>query len=102
GLPLAMEFSKKGFKVTGFDVSEDRVKALKGGRSYVLDVKNAELKRVMKAGLFEAQSRFERVSACDVMIICVQTPLRKSKEPDVSNIVSAVGEIAKRLKKGQL
>ncbi|OGR87810.1 MAG: UDP-N-acetyl-D-glucosamine dehydrogenase [Elusimicrobia bacterium RIFCSPHIGHO2_02_FULL_57_9] len=102
GLPLAMEFCRKGLRVTGFDVSSERVAALRRGKSYVLDVPPLELKKAMAAGLFEAQSRFDRIAACDALIICVQTPLRKSKEPDVSNIVSAAGSVAKRLKKGQL
>ena len=102
GLPLAMEFCRKGFRVLGVDVSRERVASLRKGRSYVLDVRGDDLSRARAAGLFEADTRFDGLGACDVLIVCVQTPLRKSREPDVSNVVSAVGQIAKRLRKGQL
>lgn len=102
GLPLAMEFCRKGFKVTGFEVNRQRADALRRGKSYVLDVPSDELVRFSDAGLFEASSKFDGLAHCDVVIICVQTPLRKSREPDVSNIVSAVEQVAQRLKKGQL
>jgi UDP-N-acetyl-D-glucosamine dehydrogenase len=102
GLPLAMEFCRKGFRVSGFDTSKDRVGLLQKGRSYVLDVHADDLERAMDGGLFEASTKFDGLAACDVVIICVQTPLRKSREPDVSNVVAAAGQISKRLRKGQL
>lgn len=102
GLPLAMEFCKKGFHVLGIDVSRERVNALNKGKSYVLDVRDDELERARKAGFFSSEARFEGLAQCDVVIVCVQTPLRKSREPDVSNVVSAASQIAKRLRKGQL
>ncbi|MBI3553444.1 MAG: nucleotide sugar dehydrogenase [Elusimicrobia bacterium] len=102
GLPLAMEFCRKGFRVSGFDTSRERVESLRRGRSYVLDVPSDEIKRAAGARLFEASTRFEGLSACDVVLICVQTPLRKTREPDLSNILSATEEVAKRPKHGQL
>lgn len=102
GLPLAVEFCRKGYKVTGFDVSTDRIGTLLKGRSYVEDVSNAEVAKFLSRGRLEATTRFEALADQDVLIVCVQTPLRKSREPDISNIMSAVGEIAKRLRKGQL
>jgi UDP-N-acetyl-D-glucosamine dehydrogenase len=102
GLPLAMEFARQGYRVSGFEVSEARVASLKKGRSYVEDVEGEELRRRMKAGLFAAYSDFSGVSACDVLIICVQTPLRKTKEPDLSNVVAAAEQVGRRLKKGAL
>ena len=102
GLPLAAEFCRKGFRVTGFEVSRARVASLLKGDSYVPDVPSSDLKRFLKAGLFKAEHSFEGLSEQDVIIVCVQTPLRKSKEPDVRNIVSAIREISKRLRRGQL
>jgi UDP-N-acetyl-D-glucosamine dehydrogenase len=102
GLPLAMEFARKGFRVTGLDISKERLSALAKGRSYVNDVAGSEIKRWAKAGRFKAADDFNRLPEQDVLIVCVQTPLRKTKEPDISNILAAVGEISKRLRKGQL
>lgn len=102
GLPLAMEFCRKGFRVTGFDVSRERVSGLEKGQSYVLDVPSAEIKRRQKAGRFSASWEFDGLSEQDVLFVCVQTPLRKTKEPDIGNIVAAVGEIAARPRPGRL
>ncbi|MBI5208345.1 MAG: nucleotide sugar dehydrogenase [Elusimicrobia bacterium] len=102
GLPLAMEFCRKGFKVCAFDISPARVEDLMAGRSYVLDVSSDEVERHRDAGLLEASSRFEGLARQDIVFICVQTPLRKSKEPDIGNILAAVSEIVKHRKKGQL
>ncbi|MBI5622429.1 MAG: nucleotide sugar dehydrogenase [Elusimicrobia bacterium] len=102
GLPLAMEFCRKGFRVTAFDISKERVAELMAGRSYVLDVSSDELARHRKDGLFGASVRFEGLSDHDVLFICVQTPLRKSKEPDIGNIIAAVSKIVEHPRKGQL
>ncbi|HAH05476.1 MAG TPA: UDP-N-acetyl-D-glucosamine dehydrogenase [Elusimicrobia bacterium] len=102
GLPLAMEFTKKGHPVAGFDVDKRRVSELMKGRSYILDVPSSELQEALKAGKFTASAKGDRLSSCDVIIICVPTPLRKTKEPDVSFILDAVREVAPRLKKGML
>jgi UDP-N-acetyl-D-glucosamine dehydrogenase len=102
GLPLAVEFCRKGFSVTGFDISADRISGLLKGRSYVDDVKSAEVKRWVSRGKLKPVSRYDALPEQDVILICVQTPLRKTKVPDISNILSAAGEVAKRLRKGQL
>ncbi|MFA6317181.1 MAG: nucleotide sugar dehydrogenase [Elusimicrobiota bacterium] len=102
GLPLAMEFCRKGFRVTAFDISKERVADLNAGRSYVLDVSSDELSRHRGDGLFEASARFEGLASQHVLFICVQTPLRKTKEPDISNILSAVSKIVEHPRKGQL
>lgn len=102
GLPLAMEFCRKGYAVHGFDISADRIGALRKGRSYIEDVTSAELSRLSKAGRFSASSDFASVSECDALIICVQTPLRKTKEPDLGNVVAAAQQVAGRLKRGAL
>ncbi len=102
GLPLAMEFCRKGFKVTGFDTSPERVGQLKSGRSYVLDVPSDDVSKAVKAGLFSPHSTFDALSGQEVLIICVQTPLRKTREPDITNIIAAVSQIAQRPKPGRL
>jgi UDP-N-acetyl-D-glucosamine dehydrogenase len=97
-----MEFCRKGFKVRGFDINRERIASLSQNRSYVLDVPHSEVEAFRSSGLFEADRAFDGLGECDVLLICVQTPLSKSREPDVKNICSAAGEIARRLRKGQL
>ena len=102
GLPLAMEFCRKGFRVTGFEVDRGRLEALARGRSYIEDVSAAALRRWKSAGRFESTDRFALLADQDVLLVCVQTPLRKTKVPDLSNILAAVNEVARRLRPGQL
>ncbi|MEK9146117.1 MAG: NAD(P)-binding domain-containing protein, partial [Elusimicrobiota bacterium] len=102
GLPLALEFARKGLRVRGFDVDAGRVRALRSGRSYIGDVASSLLREQTAAGRFRAEHGFDAVSGCDALIICVPTPLRKTKEPDVSYILSAASEVARRLAKGRL
>ena len=102
GLPLAVEFAEKGFAVTGFEVDASKVKAINAGKSYILDVPEEQVKRLHKRGLLDATLDFNGLGKQDAIIICVPTPLRKSKDPDVSYIVSATDAIKKRLRKGQL
>ena len=102
GLPLAMEFCKAGFEVVGFDVDAQRVGKLADGVSYIKDVPSAEVARFVKEGLFRATTDFDLLAEVDTVNICVPTPLRKTKDPDVSYIVAAVEEIRKRLHSPQL
>lgn len=102
GLPLAAEFAEKGFETTGFEVDPSKVKAINSGESYILDVPSEQVKRLHKRGVLKATLDFSQLAKQDAIIICVPTPLRKSKDPDVSYIVSASMEIKKRLRKGQL
>ncbi len=102
GLPLASEFAAAGFRVTGFDIDSRRVQAINAGRSYIQDVSTARLRPLVRAGRLRATTDFDQLRAMDVVDICVPTPLRKTKDPDVSYIVAAVQEIAKRLRRGQL
>lgn len=102
GLPLAVEFARAGFRVTGVEASPARLAALKKGRSYVEDVPSAELARLVKGGGLEFRADAHGLERCDAIVICVQTPLRKSKEPDLGAVVAACREAAKRLRKGQL
>ncbi|MBJ19754.1 MAG: nucleotide sugar dehydrogenase [bacterium] len=102
GLPLAVELGKAGFRVTGFDVDATKIRALEGGRSYIGDVESSDLQVQVDAGRFKATSNFDQLAEVDVINICVPTPLRKTRDPDVSFIASAVEEIRKHLHEGQL
>ncbi|HEU4725679.1 MAG TPA: nucleotide sugar dehydrogenase [Candidatus Eisenbacteria bacterium] len=102
GLPLAVEFAKAGFRVTGFEIDAKRVAALNAGRSYIQDVPTGELRDLVRAGRLEATLEFDALRQMDAIEICVPTPLRKTRDPDVSYIIASVQEIAPRLKKGAL
>ena len=102
GLPLVTEFAGKGFNTTGFEIDEKKVATINAGRSYVGDVPAQVLKQVVDAGRLQATTDFDHLKDCDAIIICVPTPLRKTKEPDVSFILAAAEEIKKRLRRGQL
>ena len=102
GLPLLVEFASKGFKGTGFEVDESKAKQINAGTSYIGDVPSSKLKEVVDAKRLQATTDFNHLADCDAIIICVPTPLRKTKEPDVSYILAATEEIAKRLRRGQL
>jgi UDP-N-acetyl-D-glucosamine dehydrogenase len=102
GLPLAVEFARAGFSVTGLDTDADRITALNFGRSYIPDVASEDLAALIHSGRYEAASDFSALERSDVVIICVPTPLRKSKDPDISFVVSAVEQVASRLRPGQL
>ena len=102
GLPLALEFAKAGFRVTGFELDEEKVRAINEGGSYLEDVTAEEVKTARDAGKLEATLDYGTLSKADVINVCVPTPLTKTKDPDVSHIVKAVEEIRKRLRSGQL
>ena len=102
GLPLAVEFAKAGFDVTGFDVDESKNLAINAGRSYIPDVPSSELAHVVTAGRFRATADVRELGAMDVIDICVPTPLRKTKDPDLSYVVQAVEGVAGTLRANQL
>jgi UDP-N-acetyl-D-glucosamine dehydrogenase len=102
GLPLATEFATAGVKTTGFEVDEKKVSEINAGRSYIADVRLETIKQSVEAGRLAATTDFDLLKECDAIIICVPTPLRKTKEPDVSFILAAAEEIKKRLRRGQL
>ncbi|MDP3791641.1 MAG: nucleotide sugar dehydrogenase [Candidatus Omnitrophota bacterium] len=102
GLPLAMAFAKKGFKVWGIDVDKDRVARLKKGQSYILDLKPREIVALQKDGSLTVTTDLSNIKRLDAFIVCVPTPLLKTKEPDVSFIVSATQMIKKHMKHGQI
>ncbi len=102
GLPLAMEFAKAGFHVTGIDLQRSRVDRLNKGESYIQDVPSSDVAQFVDSGRFDATADFSVVSELDTINICVPTPLRKTKDPDMSYIVSAADEIAKYFHPGLL
>jgi UDP-N-acetyl-D-glucosamine dehydrogenase len=98
GLPLAMEFAKAGFSVTGIDIQPSKVTQLNSGQSYVQDVPSDTLRKWVSEGKFRATSDFSVISDLDTINIAVPTPLRKTKDPDMSYIVSACQATAKYLR----
>ena len=102
GLPLAVEFAKAGFTVTGIDISAEKVRRVNAGDSYVGDIPSATLAPLVDAGKLRATADFAAVQDLDTINICVPTPLRKTKDPDMSFIVSSCEEIAGHLHAGML
>ena len=102
GLPLSVELGKQGFNVTGFEVDQSKIDSINNGKSYIGDVDSTDVKKLAEAGKLSATSDFNNLSKVDIIIICVPTPLRKSKDPDVSYIIEAAANIKKTLRKGQL
>ena len=102
GLPLAVELGRAGFHVTGIDLDEQKTRAVNEGRSYIPDVATADVKALRDAGKLDATTDFAVVGELDTINICVPTPLRKTRDPDMSYIVSAVESIAAHLHPGLL
>jgi UDP-N-acetyl-D-glucosamine dehydrogenase len=102
GLPLAVEFAKAGFPVTGFELDAEKVRAVLDGRSYIEDVPQAEIEAMRASGRLHATTDMGELAGCDVINVCVPTPLTKTKDPDFSFMAAAVAEIRERLRGGQL
>ena len=102
GLPLAVEFAKEGFPVTGVEVDEKRVAGVNRGRSYLRDIPSEQVAALRAQRRLRATTRLEVLRAQDAVIICVPTPLRKTREPDMSYILSATEAIARGVRRGQL
>jgi UDP-N-acetyl-D-glucosamine dehydrogenase len=102
GLPLIVEFCLKGFRGIGFEVDESKAAEINAGRSYIVDVPDANVEKCVSAGKLSATTDFTRLSECDAIVICVPTPLRKTKDPDMSYIIAAGEEIQKYMRRGQL
>src|SRR5215203_2700507 len=102
GLPLLVELAKAGFHATGIDVDARKVDAVNAGRSYIPDVDGADVQKLRLEGRLDATTDFAIVTDLDTINICVPTPLRKTKDPDMSFIVSAVEGIAAHLHPGML
>jgi UDP-N-acetyl-D-glucosamine dehydrogenase len=102
GLPLAVEFARAGFKITGIDLRVDRVKQILRGHSYIQDVPSSQVRDLVRSGRLTATTDFEALRRADAVSICVPTPLSKQRDPDVSYIVAAVDQVKKYVHTGQL
>jgi UDP-N-acetyl-D-glucosamine dehydrogenase len=102
GLPLAVEFAKAGFEVTGFDVDVTKVASINNGHSYIGDVTSEDVAAVVTAGKLTATDDMSKLHDMDAIDICVPTPLRKTRDPDLSYVVLAVDAVRARLRPGQL
>jgi UDP-N-acetyl-D-glucosamine dehydrogenase len=102
GLPLACEFARAGFRVAGFDVDAERVAALNAGICHVPDVQSTVLQQLVLTGAFSATTDFAGLAEVDAVSICVPTPLRKTKDPDISYVVNAAQHVAHTLHPDQL
>ena len=102
GLPLIVEFCLKGYRGIGFEVDKKKADQINAGRSYIVDVSDENVQRCVSGGKLTATTDFSELSNCDVIVICVPTPLRKTKDPDMSYIIAAGEEIQKYMRRGQL
>ena len=102
GLPLSVEFAGAGLAVTGFDIDAGKVRSLNEGLSYVDDVESERVGELVRSGKLGASTDFSRLRDCDAVIICVPTPLSKTRDPDLSLVVDATRAIAQALQPGQL
>jgi UDP-N-acetyl-D-glucosamine dehydrogenase len=102
GLPLALEIASAGFNVVGIDLDQNKIARLKEGKSYIGDVSDKTIAGAMKTGRFTSTSDFSSLRDVDTISICVPTPLSKSRDPDISFILSASEKIRKHLHTGQL
>ncbi|WP_166015757.1 nucleotide sugar dehydrogenase [Chelativorans multitrophicus] len=102
GLPLAVAAAKAGYAVLGFDVDQSKVEALNAGNSYIEAVPEPSLREQVAVGRFEATADFARLASCDVVVICVPTPLTKQREPDLSFVEQTASAIARNRKPGAL
>ncbi len=102
GLPLAVEFARKGIRVHGIDVDAKKVASINRGKNYIQDVNSEWLREGFKAGLLTASTDFSVCAECDAVFICVPTPFTVNKDPDISYIISATEGVAASLKPGQV
>lgn len=102
GLPLATTIAHAGFRILGFDIDPAKVQLVNDGRSYIQAVTDASLTHLVKEGRILATSQFDQLHSCDVIIICVPTPLTRHRTPDLSFIESTVRSIAQNMRSGQL
>jgi UDP-N-acetyl-D-glucosamine dehydrogenase len=102
GLPLAVEFANAGYQVVGLDIDPRKVDLITAGTSYIPDVSSADVATLVAADRLKATTDFSEIARLDTVNICVPTPLRKTKDPDVSYMVAAVTEVARYLHPGML
>jgi len=102
GLPLAVEFARAGYRVTGLDLSAERTKKIMRGISYIGDISSKELKTQVKRKHLKATTQFEILKQTDVVVVCVPTPLNRTKEPDMSFILAVTEKLKQYVHKGML
>jgi len=102
GLPLLVEFADNGFKSIGIDINENKVKKLNKGINYISDVNNERVRRLAKSGLLKASTDFKILKDIDAISICVPTPLKKTKDPDISYILDVLKELKKFVHKDMI
>ena len=102
GLPLAVEFCNQGFDVYGVDKSSEKIELLRNGQTYIGDVSESALRECLKTGRFHVSTDYSILIKVQAVSVCVPTPLRKTKDPDMSYVVDAAENIAKILQPGQL
>ncbi|HID94410.1 MAG TPA: nucleotide sugar dehydrogenase, partial [bacterium (Candidatus Stahlbacteria)] len=102
GLPLCVHFAKKGFKVIGFDIKKERVDLVNKGKSYIQDVDESELNELVSLQKIMATCDYDKIKECDVIQICVPTPVSANKDPIISYVVNTVEAISPRLRREQL
>src|SRR5215467_11351234 len=102
GLPLGLTFSEAGFNVTGIDIDTKRIEAILAGRSYITDVDEKDIQEATRNKRFRVTGDLSVIRNLDAVSICVPTPLRKTKDPDMSYVIAAADAIAKELRPGQL
>lgn len=102
GLPLSLEFLSAGFHVIGIDVNKNKIESLKKGHSYIMDISNHHIQKAFSTKRYEVSSDYSLLGKVNAISICVPTPLRKTKEPDISFILSAAKKIRKYLTRSQL
>jgi len=102
GLPLAIEIAKAGFSVVGIDIDKEKVKKINSKNSYIPDVSKEDLARAVSQKKLVATSHYKVLKEVDIVSICVPTPLSKTREPDISYIITATSEVSKCLHQGQL
>ena len=102
GLPLAVEVANAGFNVWGYELDEEKISLANSGKTYINDVSDEELLKIINSGKFKATSKTDCIKECDIVIICVPTPLTPNKEPDMKYIDAATKTISENLRKGQM
>ncbi|MCX7936921.1 MAG: nucleotide sugar dehydrogenase [Chlorobi bacterium] len=102
GLPLAVEFARKGIRTLGFDTNVHKIALLEQGKNYIRDLDDAVVADCVTRGMLEATGKQERLAECDVIFICVPTPFTANKDPDISYILAAARAIATHKRPGQL
>lgn len=102
GLPLAIEFARKGYDTIGIDLDLRKIESLEAGKNYIQDISDEHVAEMVRTGKFRAQQNYDGVGKFDVIYICVPTPFTINKDPDIGYIISASEGIAKELRQGQL